>query len=76
MTVAPGFQLPKAGLFVGRVWRPGIGPAVVVQRDGRLVDVTSPEVPTMRDLLELDDPAAVVARVKTRYERPLMEIFE
>ena len=61
MTVAPGFQLPKAGLFVGRVWRPGIGPAVVVQRDGRLVDVTSPEVPTMRDLLELDDPAGWLA---------------
>ncbi len=61
MTVAPGFQLPKAGLFVGRVWRPGIGPAVVVLRDGRLVDVTSPEVPTMRDLLELDDPAGWLA---------------
>ena len=30
----------------------------------------------MLHLLELDDPAAVVARVKTRYERPLMEIFE
>ena len=61
MTVAPGFQLPKAGLFVGRVWRPGIGPAVVVLRDGRLVDVTSPEVPTMRDLLELGDPAGWLA---------------
>ena len=61
MTVAPGFQLPRAGLFVGRVWRPGIGPAVVVLRDGRLVDVTSPEVPTMRDLLELGDPAGWLA---------------
>ena len=61
MSVAPGFQLPGAGLFVGRVWRPGIGPAVVVLRDGRLVDVTSPEVPTMRDLLELDDPAGWLA---------------
>lgn len=27
-------------------------------------------------VLELDDPAAVVAHVKHRYERPLMEIFE
>ncbi|RCW82420.1 fumarylacetoacetate hydrolase family protein [Paracoccus lutimaris] len=61
MSVAPGFQLPRAGLFVGRVWRPGIGPAVVVLRDGGLVDVTSPEVPTMRDLLELDDPAGWLA---------------
>ena len=61
MSVAPGFQLPGAGLFVGRVWRPGIGPAVVVLRDGGLLDVTSPEVPTMRDLLELDDPAGWLA---------------
>ena len=27
-------------------------------------------------LLELDDPEAVIAHVKQRYERPLMEIFE
>ncbi len=30
----------------------------------------------MLHLLELGDPAEVVASVKTRYERPLMEIFE
>ena len=27
-------------------------------------------------VLEVDDPAAIVAHVKKRYERPLMEIFE
>ena len=48
--------LPVTGRFVGRVWRPGIGPAVVERRGDRLVDVTCPQVPTMRDLLELDDP--------------------
>lgn len=52
-----GFDLPAQGLFVGRVWRPGIGPALVVLRDGAVFDVTSPEAPTMRDLLEMDDPA-------------------
>ena len=50
--------LPQEGRFVGRVWRPGIGPALVEHRDGRLADVTSAEAPTMRDLLEMDDPCA------------------
>ncbi|MFC0811577.1 fumarylacetoacetate hydrolase family protein [Paracoccus panacisoli] len=53
--------LPPEGMFVGRVWRPGIGPALVVHRDGRLVDVTTPAAPTMRDLLEMDDPAGWIA---------------
>jgi len=51
------FGLPADGRFVGRVWRPGVGPALVTLRKGEVIDVTSPEVPTMRDLLELDDPA-------------------
>ncbi|TRW99639.1 fumarylacetoacetate hydrolase family protein [Paracoccus sp. M683] len=50
-------DLPADGVFVGRIWRPGIGPSLVVLRDGAVVDVTSSQVPTMRDLLELDDPA-------------------
>ncbi|QJD16403.1 fumarylacetoacetate hydrolase family protein [Paracoccus sanguinis] len=53
--------LPPEGMFVGRVWRPGIGPALVVHRDGRLVDVTAPAAPTMRDLLEMDDPTGWIA---------------
>lgn len=40
--------------FVGRVWRPGIGPAIVTLRGDTVVDITSPTAPTMRDLLELD----------------------
>lgn len=56
-----GFDLPDTGLFVGRVWRPGIGPALALLRDGALVDVTAAEAPTMRDLLELDDPAGWLA---------------
>jgi fumarylacetoacetate (FAA) hydrolase family protein len=48
------------GTFVGRVWRPDVqGPAVVVLREGKLCDITSRDIPTMRDLLEKDDPAAV-----------------
>ena len=52
-----GLGLPETGTFVGRVWRPGIGPAVIVRRGSEAVDITSPEVPTMQALLERDDPA-------------------
>ncbi|MBB5221118.1 fumarylacetoacetate (FAA) hydrolase family protein [Amaricoccus macauensis] len=49
----------SSGLWVGRVWDEAAGgPSVVTLRDGILVDVTSSEVPTVRDLLELDDPGA------------------
>jgi fumarylacetoacetate (FAA) hydrolase family protein len=59
--------LPKTdgGSLVGRVWRADVeGPAVVTVRDGRVVDITSHEFPTLRDLLEADDPAALVRRQK------------
>ncbi|TPW29899.1 fumarylacetoacetate hydrolase family protein [Pararhizobium mangrovi] len=49
------------GTFVGRVWRDDVGgPSLVVLREGRLIDVTCRAFPTMRDLLETDDPAAAV----------------
>ena len=52
-------QLPDDGVFVGRVWRPELaGPSVVVVKDGRLVDITCRDFPTMRDLLETAEPAA------------------
>ncbi|WP_439614983.1 fumarylacetoacetate hydrolase family protein [Shinella sp.] len=61
MTVTAGDF--SRGTFVGRVWRPDVqGPAIVLVRDGVLFDITSADLPTMRDLLEKDDPAAV-ARV-------------
>lgn len=56
-------NLPN-GIFVGRVWRSGIGPALVTLRDGRVIDITTRAVPTMRDLIELDDPVAHVAATK------------
>ncbi len=50
------------GCFAGRIWRadPG-GPSLVTLRDGRVIDVTCRAVPTMRDLLELSDPAVWLA---------------
>jgi fumarylacetoacetate (FAA) hydrolase family protein len=48
----------STGTFVGRVWREDLhGPSLVVIRDTRLLDITSRTAPTMRDLLEMDDPA-------------------
>jgi fumarylacetoacetate (FAA) hydrolase family protein len=52
-----------SGILVGRVWVPGTGPVLVTLREGDLVDITSRKVPTMRDLLEMDDPAATVAEL-------------
>ncbi|MBL6605145.1 MAG: fumarylacetoacetate hydrolase family protein [Alphaproteobacteria bacterium] len=43
-------------ILVGRIWRPEVGgPCLVAHKAGHLYDITSRDVPTMRDLLELDD---------------------
>ncbi|MCA0340524.1 MAG: fumarylacetoacetate hydrolase, partial [Proteobacteria bacterium] len=54
-------ELDLQGTFVGRVWLPAVaGPSLVALREGVLVDITSSTAPTMRDLLELDDPVGFV----------------
>lgn len=58
----PAPALPSDGLFVGRVFLPGVGPAVVRVEGDVLVDVTA-VFPTVRDLCETADPAAALARV-------------
>ena len=55
-------KIPSDGLFVGRVWRSGVGPCLVTVWDGNIFDITSKDSPTMRDLLELENPAAFVRR--------------
>jgi fumarylacetoacetate (FAA) hydrolase family protein len=63
--MAGGAEVFGTGTFVGRIWRPEAnGPSLVVVRDGALVDITSKEAPTMRDLLEKDDPVAFVRSQK------------
>lgn len=55
----------NSGTFVGRIWRHEVdGPSLVVVRNGEVVDITSKEAPTMRDLLEKDDPVAFVRNQK------------
>lgn len=53
----PMFNNLGDALLVGRVWRPGAGPALVTLRENRVIDITSQETPTMRDLIERDDLA-------------------
>jgi len=49
--------LDPAGLWLGRIDRPGIGPSVVTVRDGQIIDITSRTAPTVRDVLERADAA-------------------
>ena len=50
--------------LAGRAWRPDAGgPAVVAIRDGDVFDISA-TTPTMRDLCEQPDPAAVVRAAK------------
>ena len=63
-------DLPSLGTFVTRLWRPGIGPCVVLYRAGHLIDITNRDTPTMRDLLERDDLTAYLANA-TGPELPL-----
>ena len=53
--------LPPEGLFVGRVWREGLGPSLVTLRAGRVFDITSRAAPTVHDLMEVSDIPAFIA---------------
>jgi len=52
--------IAEEGVFVGRVWRGGVGPCLATVRDGAVYDITSKDAPTMRDLLEMSDPVSHV----------------
>lgn len=61
MDMRQALPADPAARLVGRIWRPGIGPSVVAIRGGDVVDITSRDHPTMRDVIEADDPAALAA---------------
>ncbi|MCB1518204.1 MAG: fumarylacetoacetate hydrolase family protein [Hyphomicrobiaceae bacterium] len=64
-----------AGVALGRVWHPQFaGPSIVTIRDGRVIDITSKQAPTVRDVCELDDPAAYVMAADGRDIGSLEEI--
>lgn len=51
----------EAGCLLGRVWNPTVkGPCVVTIRDGDVFDITSKKAPLVRDICEMDNPAAYV----------------
>jgi len=63
------------GCLLGRVWNPDVaGPSVVTIRDGNVVDITNKTAPTVRDICEMDDPAAYVAKTDGAVLGPLEQI--
>ncbi|MBD9596012.1 MULTISPECIES: fumarylacetoacetate hydrolase family protein [unclassified Ensifer] len=67
-------ELDKNGTFVGRVWlSEEKGPILVTVRAGVVFDITTKEAPTMRDLLEMDDP---VEFVRARQGRAICALTE
>ncbi|MEJ1158050.1 fumarylacetoacetate hydrolase family protein [Prosthecomicrobium sp. N25] len=61
--------------LVGRVWRPGLGPSLVTLRGDDVIDITSRLAPTVRDLAEQPDPAAVVAAAAGERVGPVADIL-
>jgi fumarylacetoacetate (FAA) hydrolase family protein len=58
-------NLPADGIFLGRAHSPAKPhPAVVTVRGGEIIDITARAAPTVRDICEMDDPAAYVAAAK------------
>jgi fumarylacetoacetate (FAA) hydrolase family protein len=54
-------NLPRIGTFLGRARSPGNShPLVVTVRGRDVVDITSKQAPTVRDICEMDDPAGYV----------------
>jgi fumarylacetoacetate (FAA) hydrolase family protein len=54
-------NLPEDGTFLGRAHSPGKShPLVVTVRGRDVVDITSKQAPTVRDICEMDDPAGYV----------------
>lgn len=58
--MTPVFNPDPDAAYVGRIWLPGTGPALVKLDGDRVVDITSRDLPTMHALLETDDPAATL----------------
>jgi fumarylacetoacetate (FAA) hydrolase family protein len=59
--------VPEKGVLLGRVQLPGEAlPRLVTVRDGTVADITGTAAPTVRDVCEMDDPAAYVGNAGGR----------
>lgn len=67
-------ETEAAGLWLGRVWQPDLGPCVVTLRDGALCDITNRNAPTVRDVLELDEAADYIRNAPSNQVWPLSEL--
>jgi fumarylacetoacetate (FAA) hydrolase family protein len=55
------FRLPAEGVYLGRIWSTeAAGPSVATIRGGDIVDITSREAPTVRDICEMENRADYV----------------
>lgn len=63
MPQTANLTLPN-GLWLGRLWRAGIGPSLITLRNGRVIDITSKAAPTMRDALEQSDIAGFITQAQ------------
>jgi fumarylacetoacetate (FAA) hydrolase family protein len=62
MAMVNNINLPEDGTFVGRACSHAKSHPLVVTLRGRdVVDITSKQAPTVRDICEMDDPAAYVS---------------
>ena len=69
------FALEEGGLYLGRVWNAKEqGPCVVTIRDGQVIDITSKEAPTVRDIMERSDAADYVANASGQALGALSEL--
>ena len=78
LVLDPASVLPKDphALLLGRAWLPEAeGPAVVVVRGDALIDITRSQTPTVRDVLELRDPASWVRNSSGRAIGPLRDVL-
>ncbi|MDB5663717.1 fumarylacetoacetate hydrolase family protein [Cypionkella sp.] len=63
MSENANLTLPN-GIWLGRIWRAGIGPSLVTLRDGNVIDITTKAAPTMRDALEQPDIAGFISGIQ------------
>lgn len=63
-----------SSLLLGRVWRADVGPAIVTIRGNDVVDITSRDAPTVRDVCEMNDPAGYLSQAEGEVLGSLEEI--